>query len=181
MSRLGKLPIEIPSGVKAVIDTGLVKVEGPKGKLSFRIPKGIDVSFEGTKLVAKRKTDEARDKANHGLTRQQVANMVKGVTSGYEKRLEIVGVGYRAAVKGTTLAMTLGYSHPVDFALPSGVTAKVEGNTKVTLASADKALLGDVSAKIRALRPPEPYQGKGIKYADEVIRRKAGKSAAGGK
>lgn len=181
MSRLGKLPVEIPSGVKALVESGLIRVEGPKGKLSFRIPKGIDVLLEGSKIVAKRKSDEATYKANHGLTRQNIANMVKGVTTGYEKRLEIVGVGYRAAVKGQTLALTLGFSHPVEFPLPTGVTAKVDANTKVSLSSADKALLGDVCAKIRALRPPEPYQGKGIKYADEVIRRKAGKSAAGGK
>lgn len=181
MSRLGKLPVEIPSGVKALVEKGTVKVEGPKGKLAFALPKGVDVSLDSNKLVFRRKSDSAQHKAFHGLVRAQVFNMVKGVTAGYEKRLEIVGVGFRAAVKGKILNLTLGFSHPVDFPLPEGITAKVENNTNVILQSADKSLLGDTSAKIRALRPPEPYQGKGIKYANEKIRRKAGKAAAGGK
>ncbi len=180
MSRLGKLPIEVPNGVKATIENGKVRIEGPKGKLSFEIPKGIELSMDKTKLVARRKTDAPADRAKHGLVRTLVYNMVKGVTTGYEKKLEIVGVGFRAAVKGKSLNLTLGFSHPVDFPIPEGITARVDGNTTVVLQSADKALLGDTSAKIRALRPPEPYQGKGIKYSDEKIRRKAGKAAASG-
>jgi large subunit ribosomal protein L6 len=178
MSRLGKLPVEMPSGVKAVISQGTIKVEGPKGKLDFTMPKGIEVSIDGTKLVSRRKDNTAEQKARHGLVRSILANMVKGCGSGFERRLQINGVGYRAAVKGTTLNLTLGFSHPADFPLPTGVTAKVEANTTIILQSADKALLGDVAAKIRGIRPPEPYQGKGIKYAEEVIRRKAGKAAA---
>ena len=181
MSRLGKLPVEIPSGVKALVEKGSVKVEGPKGKLAFTLPKGVDVSLDSNKLISRRKSDSPQHRAYHGLVRAQLFNMVKGVTTGYEKKLEIVGVGFRAAVKGKSLNLTLGFSHPVDFPIPEGITIKVDGNTTVVLNSADKALLGDTSAKIRSLRPPEPYQGKGIKYAGEKIRRKAGKAAAGGK
>jgi large subunit ribosomal protein L6 len=178
MSRLGKKPVAVPSGVKALIEAGNIRVEGPKGKLALSIPKGIVISLDNNNLSFKRPDDTADMKARHGLAYALVNNMVKGVSEGFSKTLEIKGVGYRAQVKGKALGLTLGFSHPVDFPLPDGVTAKVDGNTKVTLESADKALLGDVAAKIRALRPPEPYQGKGIKYSDEVIRRKAGKSAS---
>ncbi len=178
MSRLGKKPVAVPSGVKTLIEAGHIRVEGPKGKLALVIPTGITISLDNNALNFKRPDDTADMKARHGLTYALVNNMVKGVSQGFSKILEIKGVGYRAQVKGKALGLTLGFSHPVDFPLPDGVTAKVDGNTKVTLESADKALLGDVAAKIRALRPPEPYQGKGIKYSDEVIRRKAGKSAA---
>ncbi|MBS1985271.1 MAG: 50S ribosomal protein L6 [Bdellovibrionales bacterium] len=181
MSRLGKQPIQIPSGVKASVTAGLLKVEGPKGKLDLKIPSGVDLVLEQTKISVNRKSDEAANRAKHGLVRTLIANIVTGVTSGYERKLEIVGVGYRAAVKGKTLNLTLGFSHPVDFPIPEGLTVKVEGNTGLVLQSPDKALLGETAAKIRALRPPEPYQGKGIKYSNEVIRRKAGKAAAGGK
>jgi large subunit ribosomal protein L6 len=181
MSRLGKLPVELPSGVKALVEKGTVKVEGPKGKLAFVLPVGVDVSLDSNKLVARRKSDTAQHKAFHGLVRAQLFNMVKGVSSGYEKKLEIVGVGFRAAVKGKVLNLTLGFSHPVDFPIPEGIAIKVENNTTVVIQGSDKDLLGNTSAKIRALRPPEPYQGKGIKYAGEKIRRKAGKAAAGGK
>ena len=180
MSRLGKIPVEVPNGVKALVEKGQIRVEGPKGKLSFAIPAGVEVNLDKNQILTRRKSDSAADKAKHGLVRTLVYNMVKGVTHGYEKRLEIVGVGFRAAVKGKTLNLTLGYSHPVDFPIPEGITAKVENNTTVVLQSADKSLLGDTSAKVRALRPPEPYQGKGIKYSNEKIRRKAGKAAASG-
>lgn len=180
MSRLGKQPITVPAGVKALVEKGAVKIEGPKGKLSLAIPSGIELSMDQGKIVARRKTDAAADRAKHGLVRMLVFNMVRGVTQGYEKKLEIVGVGFRAAVKGKSLNLTLGFSHPVDFPIPEGLTIKMEGNTTVVLQSPDKALLGDTAAKIRALRPPEPYQGKGIKYSDEKIRRKAGKAAASG-
>lgn len=180
MSRLGKIPVEIPSGVKALVEKGQIRIEGPKGKLNFTLPAGVELNLDKNQVITRRKSDSAQDRAKHGLVRTLVYNMVKGVTTGYEKRLEIVGVGFRAAVKGKSLNLTLGFSHPVDFPIPEGITAKVEGNTTVVLQSADKALLGDTSAKIRALRPPEPYQGKGIKYSDEKIRRKAGKAAASG-
>ncbi len=180
MSRLGKLPVDLPNGVKALVEKGHVRVEGPKGKLAFAIPSGVELSLDKNQVLTRRKSDSAEHRAKHGLVRTIVFNMVKGVTTGYEKRLEIVGVGFRAAVKGKILNLTLGFSHPVDFPIPEGITVKVEGNTTVVLQSADKALLGDTSAKIRALRPPEPYQGKGIKYSNEKIRRKAGKAAATG-
>ncbi len=178
MSRLGKLPVEIPNGVKALVQAGTFKAEGPKGKLSMTIPNGIDVVMEGSTIITNRKGDSAQERAFHGLARSLVANMIKGVSDGFSKTLMITGVGYRAQAKGKTLGLTLGFSHPIDFPLPDGVTAKVEGNTTVILESADKALLGDVAAKIRSLRPPEPYQGKGVRYSDEVIKRKAGKAAA---
>jgi large subunit ribosomal protein L6 len=181
MSRLGKLPVEMPQGVKAVIESSQLKIEGPKGKLNYKVPAGITVTLDGAKLVAKRKDDSSEQKAKHGLVRSLLANMVKGVSQGFEKRLEIKGVGYRASVKGKEINLVLGFSHPVNFPLPDAVTAKVEANTNIILQSANKELLGDVAAKIRALRPPEPYQGKGIKYSDEVIRRKAGKAAAASK
>jgi large subunit ribosomal protein L6 len=178
MSRLGKLPVELPNGVKAVIAHGLINIEGPKGKLSMEIPKGIELLLEGSKIISRRDSDNAESRARHGLARSILANLVHGVAQGFERKLTIQGVGYRAALKGQALGLTLGFSHPVDFPLPAGVSAKVEGNTTIVLQSADKALLGDTAAKIRAIRPPEPYQGKGIRYSDEVVRRKAGKAAA---
>jgi large subunit ribosomal protein L6 len=181
MSRLGKLPVEIPAGVKAFVESGKVRVEGPKGKLAISIPEGIEMVLESSKLLTKRKSDSADHKAKHGLVRALVSNMVKGVTQGYERKLEIVGVGFKAAVKGKILNMTLGYSHPVDFPIPEGVAIKVENNTMIVVQSPDKALLGETCANIRSQRKPEPYQGKGIRYSDEKIRRKAGKAAAGGK
>jgi large subunit ribosomal protein L6 len=181
MSRLGKYPVQVPNGAKVSFLNGLLKVEGPKGKLDFKVPAGVDVVLDGAKITVTRKSDEAAHKAQHGLARTLIYNLVTGVTTGYERRLEIKGVGYRAAVKGKVLNLTLGFSHPVDFPIPDSVTVKVEANTQLILQSPDKALLGETCAKIRALRPPEPYQGKGIKYADEVIRRKAGKAAGSGK
>lgn len=181
MSRLGKQPVQIPNGVKAVYQAGKLRIEGPKGKLDFVIPTGVDLVLEPTKISVNRKSDERAHRERHGLVRTMIYNLVTGVTTGYERKLEIVGVGYRAAVKGKVLNLTLGFSHPVDFPIPEGVTVKVEGNTNVVLQSADKALVGETAAKIRAIRPPEPYQGKGVKYAGEVIRRKAGKAAAGAK
>ena len=177
MSRLGKQPIEIPQGVKVQLVDSLVNVEGPKGKLSFNAPYGVNLALDDSKLVVTRVKDDKECRSRHGMVRQVLASMVKGVSSGFQKTLIIKGVGYRAQAKGTELGLTLGLSHPVNFPLPASVTAKVEGNTTVILESPDKALLGDVAAKIRALRPPEPYQGKGIRYSDETIRRKAGKAA----
>jgi large subunit ribosomal protein L6 len=181
MSRLGKYPVEMPAGVKAFIENGNVRVEGPKGKLNLKVPTGIEVSLDQNKLVTRRLSDQPDHKAKHGLIRTLMANMVKGVAVGYERKLEIVGVGFKAALKGKTLNMSLGFSHPVNFDVPEGVSVKVDGNTTLVVQSPDKALLGETCAKIRGFRPPEPYQGKGIKYSDEKIRRKAGKAAGGGK
>ncbi len=182
MSRVGKAPIKVPAGVKFEVKDGLVKVEGPKGKLQFKMAKGVVAKLDKDQILVTR--DEklsTKAPALHGMTRTSIYNMVHGVSTGFTRDLEIVGVGYRAAVKGTTLSLTLGFSHPIDYQLPAGVTAKVDANTKVAVSGADKILVGMVAAKIRSFRPPEPYQGKGVKYADERIIRKAGKAAAGGK
>lgn len=181
MSRLGKMPVDVPQGVKVLFDSGILKLEGPKGKLQLSIPGGVSVAIDKDKVTTTRANDESQSKANHGMVRTLIANMVRGVTQGYERKLEIVGTGFRAAVKGKSLNLIVGYSHQVDFPIPDGVQIKVDNNTMVTIQGADKALVGEVAAKIRGVRKPEPYQGKGIKYSDEKIRRKAGKAAAGGK
>jgi large subunit ribosomal protein L6 len=183
MSRIGKLPITIPSGVKVAVDDGTIRLEGPKGKLQTEIPGGIKVKMEGSLLRVERELDHRKYRALHGLTRKLIANMAQGVSQGFSRVLEINGVGYRAEVKGQAIQVTLGFSHPVVFPLPAGVTASVERQTIVTLSSADRQLLGETAARLRRLKPPEPYKGKGVKYREEVIRRKAGKavgSAAGG-
>jgi large subunit ribosomal protein L6 len=177
MSRVGKVPVKIHQGVKVEVKDGLVKVEGPKGKLTHKLPHGVSVKVENGAAVINRDDAVLNSGALHGLTRTLVHNMVHGVHTGFTRELDIVGVGYRAAVKGTTLSMTLGYSHPVDYVLPTGITAKVENNTRVVLNGADKMLVGMVAAKIRSFKAPEPYQGKGIKYVDEHIIRKQGKAA----
>jgi large subunit ribosomal protein L6 len=179
MSRIGKLPIPVPGGVKVHITDGAVRVEGPKGKLSRTIVPEVDVTLEGSTILVTRKDETNRTRGLHGLTRKLVANMVEGVGKGFTIVLEINGVGYRAEVRGNILFLTLGYSHPIAYQLPEGVSAKVERMVVVTLESADRELLGQTAAAIRRLRPPEPYKGKGVKYATETIRRKAGKAAAG--
>ncbi|MFQ5682867.1 MAG: 50S ribosomal protein L6 [Candidatus Binatia bacterium] len=176
MSRIGRQPISIPHGVKIFLEDHSIRVEGPKGKLEAEVPSGIQVKIEGNEAHIIRETDERKIRAFHGLARKLIANMVEGVSRGFTRVLEINGVGYRAEVKGTELHLTLGYSHPVLFPLPSGVTATVERQTVVTLQSIDKQLLGKAAAVVRRLRPPEPYKGKGIRYQEEVIRRKAGKT-----
>lgn len=181
MSRLGKQPIELPAGVKAIVEGGKIRVEGPKGKLSMQIPNGIVMALEKNQVLARRESDSAEHKSKHGLVRTLVSNMVKGVATGYERRLEIVGVGFKAAVKGKFLNLNLGFSHPIDFEIPEGIQAKVENNVNIVLQGPDKALLGETSARIRSMRKPEPYQGKGVRYQNEKVRRKAGKAAAGGK
>jgi len=158
---------------------GSISVKGPKGELTKAMPTGISVKIEGDKLTVLRVDDERQNRAKHGLMRAHLANMVKGVTDGWTRELEINGVGYRAEVAGDTINMALGYSHPVVFKLPKGVTAKVEKN-RVTLASADRDLVGQIAAKLRELRPPEPYKGKGVKYVEEVIKKKVGKAGATG-
>lgn len=183
MSRIGKLAVTIPSGVKIAVEDSAVKLEGPKGKLAASIPSGVQVKVEGNVVRVERDNEERKVRALHGLTRKLIANMAAGVSQGFTRVLEINGVGYRAEVRGQEIHMTLGYSHPVMFPLPPGITASVERQIIITLSGADRQLLGETAAKIRSLRPPEPYKGKGIKYREEVIKRKAGKAvgSAGGK
>jgi large subunit ribosomal protein L6 len=177
MSRIGKKPIPVPQGVKVAVQNSSVRVEGPKGALAHTLPAGITVSNEPTVLTVNRSSDHRTVRALHGLTRSLLANMVTGVKDGFERKLEIVGIGYRAQLQGKNLQLALGYSHPVIFPLPDGVQAEVERQVSITLRGADKALLGQTAAKLRSLRKPDPYKGKGIKYADEYIRRKVGKKA----
>lgn len=177
MSRIGKKPISIPAGVKITVDGDVVRAEGPKGRLSQTVPAGISATLEKDQLLVGRASDARTVRALHGLTRSLIANMVTGVASGFERKLEIVGIGYRAQMQGKNIQLALGYSHPVVFSLPDGITAEIDRQTAVTLRGADKALLGQTAAKLRGLRKPDPYKGKGIKYADEVIRRKVGKKA----
>jgi large subunit ribosomal protein L6 len=176
VSRIGKLPVTIPAGVKVAVDTDAVRVEGPKGKLHTTVPTGVNVKVEGNVVHVEREAEDRKIRALHGLTRKLIANMAQGVSQGFSRVLDINGVGYRAEVKGQEIHMTLGYSHPVIFPLPQGVTAAVERQIIITLSGADRQLLGETAAKIRSLRLPEPYKGKGIKYREEVIRRKAGKA-----
>jgi len=178
MSRVGKVPVKVLQGVKVDVKDRVIKVEGPKGKLSHELPRGVNAKVEGGSIVVSRDEAASNDaSALHGLTRTLVHNMVHGVHTGFTRELDIVGVGYRAAVKGTTLSLTLGYSHPIDYQLPVGIAAKVDNNTHITLSGADKMLVGMVAAKVRSFKEPEPYQGKGVKYSDEVIIRKQGKAA----
>lgn len=177
MSRVGKLPVKLLQGVKVDVKDGIVKVEGPKGKLSHTLPQGIVAKVENGAVLVTRDDKVSNAAALHGLTRTLVHNMVHGVHTGFSKELEIVGVGYRAAMKGQTLSLTLGYSHPIDYELPQGISGKVDANTKVTVSGADKMLVGLVAAKIRSFKKPEPYQGKGVRYVDEHIVRKQGKAA----
>lgn len=177
MSRIGKKPIPLPSGVKVAVAGRTINVEGPKGKLRRDLVDGVRIAVEADRIVVE--LQEGADKkadSLHGLTRTLVANMVDGVTKGFEKVLEITGVGYRAEVKGPVLNLALGYSHPVEYPLPQGITAEVEKQTKITVRGIDKELVGATAAKIRSFRGPEPYKGKGIKYAGERIIRKAGKT-----
>ena len=179
MSRIGRKVLPLPKGVTLAQKPGSISVKGPKGELTKAMPTGVSVKIEGDKLTVLRVDDERQNRAKHGLMRAHLANMVKGVTDGWTRELEINGVGYRAEVAGDTINMALGYSHPVVFKLPKGVTAKVEKN-RVTLASADRDLVGQIAAKLRELRPPEPYKGKGVKYVEEVIKKKVGKAGATG-
>lgn len=177
MSRIGKLPVKVPSGVKVNLAGSSVTVEGPKGRLAMSLDPAVTVENREGVLHVVRRDEERRTRGVHGLMRKLLANMVEGVSAGFSRTLEINGVGYRAEVKGNAIHFSLGYSHPIVFQLPKGVTAKVDKQTVVTLESADKQVLGEVAAMIRGLRPPEPYKGKGVKYAEERIRRKAGKAA----
>lgn len=179
MSRTGKKQISIPEKVKASIQEGQVQVEGPQGKLFLSLPKGVTVLVEGNQISVNRENDERVAKANHGLARALIANMVKGVSEGFKRELDINGVGYRAEVKGNHLQLTLGYSHPVLYPIPTGIKVTVDKQTHISLLGADKQLVGQVASEIRSVKKPEPYKGKGVKYTEETIRRKAGKSATG--
>ena len=177
MSRIGKQPIPVPSGVTVAIEPGSVRVNGPKGELSTDIPRDVEVAQDGERLVVSRPTDRGEHRALHGLTRSLVANMIQGVTAGYEKRLEIQGVGYRAQLKGSNLELAVGYSHPVPIAAPQGIEFEVPQPTRIVVRGISKQLVGETAALIRKQRPPEPYKGKGIRYEGEYVARKVGKRA----
>jgi large subunit ribosomal protein L6 len=176
MSRIGKAPIPLPDKVSVSLNGLAVTVKGPKGELSRTLPEGVQISQDGNTLVVSPSSENRRSRERHGLCRTLVANMVEGVSQGYTRKLEIIGVGYRAAVQGTKLVVSAGYSHQVEMMPPEGVTFAVEGNTTVFVSGANKELVGNEAAKVRAIRPPEPYKGKGIKYEGERILRKAGKT-----
>jgi large subunit ribosomal protein L6 len=177
MSRIGKQPIAIPAGVKVRVEGQVVEVEGPRGRLTHTVPPGVGARIDDNHLLVTREGDHRTARALHGLTRALVANMVTGVKDGFERKLEIVGIGYRAQLQGRNIQLSLGYSHPVVFALPEGVTAEIDKQTLITLRGADKAQVGQAAANLRALRKPDPYKGKGVKFAGEVVRRKVGKKA----
>jgi large subunit ribosomal protein L6 len=177
MSRIGKLPIKIPGGVTIKVDGNTIAVKGPRGELSRTLPEDITVAQQNDEIIVSRPSEETRHKSLHGLSRTLVANMVEGVTKGYTRQLEIVGVGYKAEVKPYGLLLALGYSHPIEYRAPAGIKLTAPQPTAVTIEGADKEIVGQVAAELRSLRPPEPYKGKGIKYAGEQIRRKAGKAA----
>ena len=179
MSRIGRKIISVPSGVKVRIEDGVFTAEGPKGKVSQALAAGIGVEANDNQLQVTRKDDERQSRALHGLMRALVANAVQGVSQGFTRNLDIVGVGYRAEVKGRELHMALGYSHPVVYRLPQGIDVAVEKNTRMTVSGADRQQVGQVAAEIRGLRPPDPYKGKGVRYSDEKLKLKVGK--AGGK
>jgi large subunit ribosomal protein L6 len=176
MSRIGKLPVALAKGVKVEFSGGSVRVEGPKGKLERACPAEVTIRVDGERALVERGDDSKRARSMHGLMRSLVFNMVTGVTKGFERKLTIVGVGYRAEVAGKKLTMSLGYAKPVEFPIPDGVQIGVEANTRITVSGPDKALVGQVSADIRKCRPPEHYKGKGIRYADEHVRLKPGKT-----
>jgi large subunit ribosomal protein L6 len=176
MSRIGKAPIPVPGGVTVTLSGLDVTVKGPKGELKRTLPEGVAIAQDGTALVVSPADGTRRSRERHGLCRTLVANMVEGVSQGYTRKLEIVGVGYRAAVQGKKLVVSAGYSHQVEMVPPEGVTFAMEGNTTVLISGASKELVGNEAAKVRAIRPPEPYKGKGIKYEGERILRKAGKT-----
>ena len=181
MSRIGKLPIHVPAGVTVTIKDSVVTVKGPKGELSRDLHPDMNITVEGNVITVTRPSEQKEHRALHGLTRALVANMVTGVSEGFTKTLEINGVGYRAAKQGNKLALTLGFSHPVEMEAPAGITIEVPAPNKIVVSGADKEVVGAVAADIRKWRKPEPYKGKGIRYEGEVVRRKAGKAGAKGK
>jgi large subunit ribosomal protein L6 len=181
MSRIGKRPVPLPKGVTATIAGRTITVKGPKGEISRTMHPDLTLALEDGTVAVRRPSDEPRHKALHGLTRTLVANMVEGVTHGFSRALEIQGVGYKAEVKPFGVQLVVGYSHPVPYHAPKGITITVEGNTQVKVQGVDKELVGQVAAELRSVRPPEPYKGKGIRYVGEQVRRKAGKTAQAAK
>jgi large subunit ribosomal protein L6 len=176
MSRIGRLPIDIPAGVDITVDGSDVKVKGPKGELALTVKTPIQVKLEDGQLLVTRPDDERESRSLHGLTRTLIANQIIGVTTGYTKGLDVVGTGYRVASDGQNITFALGYSHPITVAPPAGISFTVEGNNRVIVSGIDKQAVGEVAANLRKLRKPEPYKGKGVRYTGEVVRRKAGKS-----
>ncbi|HEX4119856.1 MAG TPA: 50S ribosomal protein L6 [Verrucomicrobiae bacterium] len=176
MSRIGKMPVAMPPKVKVEIKGQKVFVEGPKGKLDFELPRRTSVKIDGGNVIVSRDGDDAEAKALHGLSRALVNNMVKGVSDGFVKKLEIQGVGFKATVQGKLVNLSLGYSHPVNYPIPDQITVKVEENTKLTIEGPSKQLVGQVAAEIRSFYPPEPYKGKGVRYSTEKVKRKEGKT-----
>jgi large subunit ribosomal protein L6 len=176
MSRIGRKPIVLPSGAKLELKDGLISVSGPKGSLSRKLLEGLELSVDGNTVAVQRLHEDKKIKGFHGLMRTLIANMVDGVHLGFEKKLEIAGIGYRAELQGNNLMFYLGYSHPITFPLPQGITAQVDKQTSVTVRGIDKELVGETAAKIRALRKPDAYKNKGVKYANEVLKKKAGKT-----
>jgi large subunit ribosomal protein L6 len=177
LSRIGKQPIPVPDGVEITIERPLVKVKGPKGELQERVSRDIGIEQQNGEILVSRPTDRGEHRALHGLTRSLIANMVEGVTNGYEKRLEIQGVGYRAQLQGKKLVLALGYSHPVEMDAPEGIDFEVPAPTRIVVRGISKQVVGEVAANIRKQRPPEPYKGKGIRYEGEYVARKVGKRA----
>jgi len=176
MSRIGRMPVQIPAGVEVKLNNNELTVKGPKGTLKQSFHKNMAIKVEGSNIVVSRPNDLKQNKALHGLTRSLIANMVTGVTQGFEKQLEIVGVGYRAQKQGKKLVLNLGFSHPVEIEEPAGITIEVPAQNKIVVKGIDKQLVGEVAAIIRSKRPPEPYKGKGIRYVDEYVIRKEGKT-----
>ncbi|AWB87181.1 50S ribosomal protein L6 [Mycetocola zhujimingii] len=176
MSRIGRLPIEIPAGVTVSVDGSAVTVQGPKGELALNVASPIEVKVEDGQVLVTRPDDERESRSLHGLTRTLISNQIVGVTQGYTKGLEVVGTGYRVAQKGGSVEFALGFSHPVLIDPPAGITLTVEGNNKLTVSGIDKQAVGEAAANIRKIRKPEPYKGKGVRYAGEIVRRKAGKA-----
>ncbi|MBL9136691.1 MAG: 50S ribosomal protein L6 [Verrucomicrobiales bacterium] len=176
MSRIGKLPISVPPKVKVEVASGRVKIEGPKGHLEFALPGGTTVAVDKGAIVVGRPDDSAQSKAFHGLTRAILNNMVRGVSEGYTKQLEIQGVGFKAAVQGKVINLSLGYSHPINYPIPDQIKVTVEENTKIRVEGPDRQMVGQVAAELRSFYPPEPYKGKGVRYVGEQVRRKEGKT-----
>ncbi|MCX7927891.1 MAG: 50S ribosomal protein L6 [Candidatus Omnitrophica bacterium] len=181
MSRIGNKPVVVPQGVKVEIKDRTISVTGPKGTLNKQIPDRISVSFDGTQIKVTRQSNIATDRALHGVTRALIANMVKGVTEGYSKELEIIGVGFKAALQGNILKLELGFSHPVEFPVPGGIKIETPKPTLIKVSGIDKEKVGETAAEIRAIYKPEPYKGKGIRYVGEIVRKKIGKAQATGK
>jgi len=178
MSRIGRMPILLPKDVRVSSDPSKIEVTGPKGKLTSDIPRGVSIYVDGEKISIQCNQDERKLKALHGLTRSLIANMVTGVTQGFEKKLEIIGVGFRADIQGNVLKLALGFSHPILFPVPEGVKLEVEKQTLIAVKGINKQLVGTIAAKLRSMKPPEPYKGKGIRYLGERIRKKVGKTKA---